>query len=138
MKNENHISNSDLFRVLRLRANTRIRELQDACREATKANDRVCDLVFNEICAKGGNIRNIDGIRAEIQRICVYLRAPVPPPKGEWTQNVGAKVSDHKFTDTKADCPAPYGLRAGKESKKSKRGLRSDPGRVSRPGRKTV
>ena len=91
MKDENYISDTDLMRALRLRADTRLRELQRAIRRATEANDRVFNLVFNQV------IKFHNGQRATAGRTRDDLRPAMETGR--------ETVSGNKFADTKTDCP---------------------------------
>lgn len=123
-KNENSIDSTSLWTALRMRDDTGLRTLRRATEFTEDTNNRVCHLVFSEICTKRGNIRNTDGIREKIRRICDDLRSPVPSQKGEWKKKVGGKISDHELEQQTVHDSKASGLWAREKSESEGRGGR--------------
>ena len=122
MNENNYIDHTDLFCDLRDRAQRRgLRHLLYRCELQGRRNERCLDSVRETLC-----------------RICIDLRAPVPPPKGEWAQGVGAEIPDHELEDREKHNLYASGLRARQKSEDEGRGLRSDPGGVQGSGRQTA
>jgi len=115
--NENYIDHTLLYLRLRNNADYRFRNWIFLA----GLHNGIGDILYRQELSKGGDERSFNGIRAKIRRVCADLCAPVPPPKGKWAPDVGAKIPDHKFTDTAADCPIPHGLRSRQKGQKKRR-----------------
>ena len=120
MKYENYIDNTDLLCVLRDRP----------------VRGRLGDILYNQIGEKRRNKRCLNRIRAEIRRIANDLRAPIPPPKGEWAPAMGAEVSGVKCYERAEYYREALRLRPRPEGKKPQGDHRPYPCGIPSPGRK--